>query len=612
MLRDGTLEPHDVSNGRVADELLGIIRGEDGLFWTAKFFAGFDRLNERVHKQSSRWFQREISVSDAVLGFRDPRSSGKTSGTTKTFPFWLWAQEPMPGTPIQGINTRVGIVAPKKDIASYNFIADVNRRFLAQTPGIQAYRALCPWVRPNKKHWSNRHGLLLERTEEGGEPSLMPIGMEGVVTSAHFHIMFIDDPIHEQNYRSETLVRQCIDWMYLSYNLVAPEHGARAFIGNFWRTGDVQDQLRPSNPKFTNVKVWERGLIGCEECVENRFPLDKPAGPDGIPPELHECLGETFPIALLDVKADDDGQRILVEPGMEIVDLARNSVPSYQFATQNMNRPASADTLHLKREWLKYYSWHYDADGSLAVRVPIDVPTAVRAAAAGDERIHNPGAAPGTGPRGNLGTGEILPLYEFDMYILIDPASSEEAGPRRARFSYVVAGRHRTRPMTLVFEEYAENKPQHEHLHAVLNSYLKWRPYLRRIAYESVAYQATLSDALLTVAHDIRHITMLTGKDIIGLSRLRGEGPQEDRIKYVLMPMMESGTLYVNRDHRKFIGEVDTFGIAGAVRDLLDALSNGPRVWGVTRGRYNRGGTQAAVAAARKRASQVDVTGYGA
>jgi len=36
--------------------------------------------------------------------------------------------------------------------------------------------------------------------------------------------------------------------MMLARNLVRSEHGALGFIGNFWRLGDVQDQLRPRTP----------------------------------------------------------------------------------------------------------------------------------------------------------------------------------------------------------------------------------------------------------------------------------------------------------------------------------------------------------------------------
>lgn len=602
MLHDGTLEPHDIPNGRIADELLGIIRGPDGLYWTGKFFTGTDRLNPKIHMPSLRWFQHSVCQRDAVVAFRDPRSSGKTSSTTKNFPFWLWAQTPQPGTPQQGINTRVGIVAPKKDIASYNFIADINRRFLSKTPGMQAYRALTgDWVKPNRKHWSNRHGLLLQRDEEGGEPSLMPIGMESIATSAHFHILFIDDPIHEQNYKSEILVGQCVNWMYLSFNLVLPERGSRAFVGNFWRLGDVQDQLRPSNPHFKGVKVWERGMIGCDECVDNRFPLDLPAVEDK-PASLHECVNNPFPVCLLDVEADPDGKRVLIEPGMEIVDLARESTPSYQFATQNLNRPASASTLHLKREWLRYYDIHYAPNGDLALAFPVAPHIALPAMQEGSSNYINLGH--------QLGAQEIVPIWKFGVYILIDPAASEEAGAGRARFAFAVVARQVDAPRTVLLEEYAKNAPVHEHIHAILDAYEKWRPYFKKIGYESVAFQATLGDSIKTAAREIRKIHTLRDDSIMAIPRLRGEGPQVDRIKYVMMPLMESGRFYIQRTHRLLVGEVDTFGVAGAPRDLLDAISNGPRVWGEAKNSYDKHSAVAAVEAARRRRATVDETGY--
>jgi hypothetical protein len=601
MQRDGTLAPSDVSNGRIYDELLATIRGEDGLYYVGKFFSGFDRLNPRVHIPSLRWFQREMCQPDALVALRDNRSSGKTSGTTKNWPFWVWAQEPKPGTPQQGINTRIGIVAPKKTIAGYNFIADIDARWQSNTPGMKTYKKLCPWVRPNPRYWSLQQGLKLLRDEEGGEPSLMPLGMESIATSAHFHMLFCDDPIHEQNYQSEILVRQCVNWVYLSFNLTLPEHGSRAFIGNFWRTGDVQDQLRPSNPKFTNVKVWERGLITCPQCVTNRFPLDVPAT-ETEPAKLHECGDDYFPCALLDVRADENGKRVLVDPDPSIIDLTRESVPQYQYATQNLNRPASAETLHLRREWLKFYNWHYSPDGEKALLLPVPVRTATDALKDGSERYMN--------QHNHGGTSEIVPLHEFDVYILIDPASSESAGEGRARFAFTVVGKHKFAPRIVLLEEYAKNAAQHVHLHAILDAYEQWRPYIKKIAYESVAYQSTLRDALLTTAHEIRRMSYLTENDIVPLPRLRSEAAQEDRIKYALMPMMEAGNLYIRRDHRLFIGEIGTFGIRGAVRDLLDSLSNGPRVWGTVKDRKYSGSAGAVIESARRRSESAGKAGY--
>jgi len=168
MTRDGVLDKGDISTASLTDELLAEVRGPDGLWFVAKRLIGLDRLNARIHKPAQAWFQREICQPDAVVAYRDPRSSGKTSSITIAFPFWLWAQLPRSGTPQQGVNSRIAIVAPKKEIASAQFLNRIIRTYYES----EAYRQLCPWVKI--RTLSMKSGLLLYRLVEVGDPTITP------------------------------------------------------------------------------------------------------------------------------------------------------------------------------------------------------------------------------------------------------------------------------------------------------------------------------------------------------------------------------------------------------------------------------------------------------
>lgn len=587
MNSDGILDKHDLSTDSIREELLLRTFSDEGLWFVSRYVIGNTRLSERIHKPMLKWVQREIQKPDALLALRDPRASGKTDGCTIALPPWSWATMPVAGTVLQGVNTCLAFVAPKKDLASYIFISNVERRLQATQ-----YFNLYEHVRPDPHFWSLKNGLLLRRTLVHGLPSLLPLGMESVSTSLHPPILIVDDPVHEQNYRSPTELRRINDWVAHSHSLTTPTHGARLFIGNHWAIGDVQDNFHPERPEcrpeFKRVKVWERGITGCEACVSNRAPLDRFEEGALIP---HEHVGDIFPVAL-------DAAEGVPEP-VEYIDAVAASKPTYIFLTQHENRLVDARTLHFRKEHLRFYDWHYLPDGQMALQVPLDVMTGLAKREAGGTVEMSPRMG---------GTFEILPLDALDIYILVDPAPSEEAADNRSEFAAALIGCERTGPRRFLLAEYARNAPEHEHINLLLDWYVQWRGWFRRYGIESIGYQATLKDSLLTAAAG-RGIHTLRESEIEMLSRLRSEGQQIDRIKYALTPQLELHHFFVRREHRIFRVQHDTFGVRGAKHDLLDAISNLDRVI-VGRGRAGHGAEMAAAQAARARRRRVGNTGY--
>jgi hypothetical protein len=595
MKRDGTLELHDVKPSSIADEMRAIVNSDEGLWFVSRYLIGNARLSERTHKPMLKWAQRMIAKPDSVLSLRDPRASGKTDGFTIALPLYAWAADPKPGTPLQSFNTCLVIVAPKKDLASNIFVANVERRFT----NCKAYRELFPHLQPDPKFWSLKNGLLLRRTLVHGLPNLLPLGMESVSTSLHPPILLCDDPITEQNYRSNAEVRRVRSWVEHSHSLTAPVHGVRAFIGNYWTVGDVQDMFHPERedclPEWRKVNVWERGLTGCETCKDSPEKMWPGGGTTAgrQPGHIHE--GARFPLALLKSKVDEEKDPD-AEEDLSYIDEIASSLPSFIYLTQRENILVDPANLAIDMKWVKYYDWWYDHSGDPGIAIP--VAGVESALVAGDPRYRK---------RAEGDIIDLRTLDRFDFYILVDPASSEESTTKNCRFAIAVVACEKSGAGMFLIDEYAENHPAHVNINAILDYYEKWRPYVRKIAYESVAYQSTIGDSLLQTAQT-RGISVRKDQ-IIALPRLRSEGMQEDRIRHALIPIMETGNFFVRHGQRIFHEEVSQFGLKGGKHDLLDAISNIIRVRTPNRVRGPLSGNSA-VKARLRRCDADSVTGY--
>ncbi len=598
---DKVLTLGDLSTERVKDELREWTWSDEGLYFVSRHLVGNTRLIERVHKPMLNWAQVVMSTPDALGALRDPRATGKTDGFSIATPYWGWAQPKKEGTPVQGTDTCFAYVMPKKDLASFVVLVSINERW-SKCP---IYFELFPWVKQSK-HWSMRHGFRLDRESVGGLPNVVPLGMESISTSLHPPILIVDDPIHEQNYRSRVLVAGVKNWAKHSHALVLPWHGVRMFVGNHWSIDDMQSEMHPERGEeckreYRKVQVWERGITGCETCVEG----EKVTYPGGgsitgrIPG--HEHSGPTIPVALAKTEGAVLGLDGEEEPEEYIHDV-REAKDTETFMTQHENLLIDSTLLHFKKENLVYWEWATGANAETLLRVPVSPHVATLGIQQGlGDRYHNAGA--------RWGTSELLPLDDLELYILVDPAPEEERRVDRSRFAAALYGVERNGPREFLIGEYADQAPQHEHIDFLLDWYEQWRPYFRRFGIESVGYQKTLKDSIL-IAAGARGIVTLRESDFEMLSRLKSEGQQIDRIKYILGPKLEKKILYVHPTHRIFRAEHDVFGVEGTKHDLLDAMSNVDRV-AVRRRRGGSAKSRELAAAARRRLAGCDQTGYG-
>jgi hypothetical protein len=286
---------------------------------------------------------------------------------------------------------------------------------------------------------------------------------------------------------------------------------------------------------------------------------------------------------------------------MEDVRRTIDSVTYLNRMAQYFNRPVPLGTVQLDVNNIKWWVPHFTPTGDFAMQVTTTVQRYASAKAAGADNYLNLHRAGGTVER--------IPTDGLDVYVLVDPASSEEETKRHSRFAAAAVGLEKGGPRIFLLGEYAKNAAPQVNLDAVLDMYLGWRKQFRRMGVESVGYQATIPRALVDRAR-VRGITTLRLDQIEKIPRLRSEGAQEDRIRYALSALFESGVFHCRRDHHIFIGEVGQFGIRGTRHDLLDAISNGPIIWGTSRAGHDPSRARRADAVARARRESVGPAGY--
>jgi hypothetical protein len=588
----GVLDKHDIPNDRMIEEILHRVQEPDGLFWMSRYIFGRDRLREDVHAPLAVWYKEHLAIPNALLSIRDPRGSGKSTMLVEDMPPWLVIQKPIPGTIFRGLNSRLALMAPKVSLASIRVSAHM-KQFENQV-----YRELVgDFVRPDPACWSITRGLRVLRDGPGGESTVLPVGLDSITTQLHPPLVIVDDAVHEKNWMSLPEMARAKMCVELSYNLTRSESGVRVIIGNKWAVDDVQDSLRKSELKYANnLHIWERGMICCPECLGGRRD---PEAESRVERHVHGAGEVANPtICLLSITTTGEGEGAMRTPTeADAVEIYSETAPEISSA-QYDNDPQPPGSSMLDYKLWKFWEWSRGGDphGNPQIVITASPERAALYRAAGSQQFVQ------SGGKGH-GARELINLYDLDMYILIDPASSIEEAAGHCRFAFVVVGCERVGPRMFVLEEYAKNDPAPKHYNAILDSWVRWFPDVRAIAYESVGYQATIGDTLLMQAH-ARDIRTLQPTNLKGLSRLRSEGQQMDRIRYSITSWLTSGLLYTHPTQKLLMQETKMFGIKGAKHDILDALSNLARVRVKGARRRGGGGTKTP----RK---NVGFTGYG-
>jgi hypothetical protein len=592
MNADQNLDKHDFKGSdRLREELLMTICRPGGLFFTARHLLGFNRLSKRVHEPPSLWIEARLREPNSIMAFRDPRGSGKTTLGNISVPFWALPQPVTdPSSPVRGLDTRIADVAPKKDISSYGHIMTIRNLF----DGCEVYRELThDIVIPRRDMWSLKNGLSFHRPSAEGGPNIIPLGIDSIMTGMHPTIFMCDDLIHEHNYRNRGEIMRIKDWMIKSHNLTESEHGARFFIGNIWAIDDPQDFLRRTTlvdgkAIFADVHIWERGMEGCELCISGRQPEHK---------EEHHT--EPMIPVLLDNKIgfDEETEEVITAPAtIEDVERIKRSLDTPTLMAQYYNWPVAPGDLQFDINDIKIWDWYRmpgEGEPALAVNVSPQVYEANKGH--GGRFIRTRGI-----PQ------EIIPLRNLEVYIIVDPSPSTEEAATRSRFAITVEACERVGVRQFHLDEYASNALPQVNLDQILEYWIKWWPASRKIGIESVAYQSTVKHSLIDRAREKGIFSSKLGdKHVENINRLKSEGVQIDRIRYVLMPLFASGNYYMHDTHRILRGEVSTFGIAGSKHDLLDAISNLHRIKG------NKGGRSehfvySAVSVARERLNKAN------
>lgn len=389
------------------------------------------------------------------------------------------------------------------------------------------FRNLFPEIIPedlNKTTWSATE-MIIPRTTTTGVPSAMVSGVGGAVTGLHPNHIIIDDMISDeaaQNARKSKgqLIKDTNYWINTLDALLdqnTKPFPTLTFIGTRWWYGDSYEYVEAAFG------------YGEEEKQFNWFlPM-----PDGTKQVIR--LSRVGDLAIFRRAAIEQGASIFPEK-WTLEQLAKKRLRDpVLFAANYMNQPSDEVTATFKMGWLRYFEWD------------------------DDHRFRFFNAA---------GEKKTLSMVETDNILICDPGGFGDG-----------YGRDRARPAVLV-------TATKDNLHFVLDTFCEEDTYqqcavrlvemakkyrVRKIAIERVGQQVAFIDlakrlcaqAKLTVAfEDVKP----------------GMKDKDDRI-LELEGYFQNGQIYLARGAKtaEFIEQYQQF--PRGRKDLLDALSYGPRIW---------------------------------
>lgn len=209
--------------------------------------------------------------------------------------------------------------------------------------------------------------------------------------------------------------------------------------------------------------------------------------------------------------------------------------PSH-FACQYMNDPRDMEGAAFSSKWLRYYSLGKDERGADVIF---------------------------------MDDGEIVPLADLWLYMVIDPALSP--GNKSDRTAVVVTGVD-PKGRIFVLEARAIRKDPHAALLEAYEVYNKWKP--PQVAIEDVLFQRLLMPILERMARDRGQ--WLPVRPVKGS---QSAGAKEARINQVVGETFASGRTFIRKEMTDFVDEYSWFPDPTTTRDLLDAYALSDKLW---------------------------------
>ena len=512
----------------------------ESLFFFNRYVLGFSDLDEMVHGASCI-FTHEVMRTPYGMGLlEDPRGYFKSSCSTIGCSLHMVWSDPVAGTPYKGCNTRIVIASAKRENAT---------NFLRMITWFVHENKFLRFLRPELYATGSEHvskstkQLSVKRSMGFPEPTWDTVGAESGAASRHCDGGFMDDLIHEKNYKSPTEVANAIEFAKYSSQLTGIEQSSRMFTGNQWDLYDLNNTYLKSAEVKDDIQIFSRGGTACSYCFLGR---ENVRAPDGT---LLEHVHEKKIFPLLPMKAHAGGP-------MTFADLAkeRRILGTRIYMAQIENETLDASILDFQLNWLNYFAIWHDDDMNPYV-------------------IFNewPAIVPGSPEDGRKFIKRTIPLRDLRIYELVDPGLSERS--TKARTAILTVGCERNGKRIFLLDCWAkainvENVPD-----MIIKKYLQWKPF--KIAIESVAAQRLIGSTVRRIAATEHHVRI---NESTIHPCFTGNAQKDDRIRASLGPIFEAGQFFIQRDMADFIDEYRKFP-RSQLKDILDALSFIAQVW---------------------------------
>lgn len=179
-----------------------------------------------------------------------PRITFKTTVRTKGYALWRLAKKP---------NIRILIISEtennaKKYLREIKGHCERNKKF-------RYYFG--DWVVSDK--WAETEIVIAPRTENYAEASITAMGFGATLTSAHYDIIIIDDPVGRKDRESDTIRKKKIDWFREIPSILNDMSSEIHIIGTRWHNDDLyhfimntlNDELKTEKKQPYNVTCQE-------------------------------------------------------------------------------------------------------------------------------------------------------------------------------------------------------------------------------------------------------------------------------------------------------------------------------------------------------------------
>lgn len=477
-------------------------------------------MTEGVHRLMCKFVEKRTGVPELDQAphrkVEMPRTTGKSTLITQ-------------GYVIQRIcaNRDIAILICNENVSNASaFLGEIQSQFKNN----EFLRALFPEVIPDFTDrditW-NETEMVVARAESRKEPTVEVVGVGGTKTGMHPDLIIVDDMLSREAAENAHIggdsMAKINRWLAQLLPLLNP--WAKPFpeiiyIGTRWFHNDSYEWLEEAYGYGEGERTWNLSI-----------PL--PNGEKQVVPVMRR--GD---IAIFRRAAIENGRTIWPENpsfSLEALSKLRITDPAL-FAANYMNRPSDDVTATFKEGWLKFYDW-------------LDPRT-----------VHYIDAA---------GAKKTVGLQNLDILMFVDPGGfKKQVKDDRARAAIIVTGTNG--PDHLVLDCYSEKVTFLHVIDKILEFVSRYHP--RRVYVEIAGQQLAFYELLRRIAKE-RNVT-------VSLDTVEPEGEAKEARVLGLEPYFQRGQVWMGRGQAfmELRTQYSEFPRSRR-RDLLDALSYGPKKW---------------------------------